>query len=364
MYNKEIFIVECLGLNEIIEFQKFLFSLGLSWYDDSKEIRLLDENYVIIVVFIKENIFTYSDSIDIIETLKDQFQLNKIDNKIYKLEDKNIIKNIIKNNSNKIPTYKAKTLIIEKLNIDEIEYFKKYINLPIIISKSESFDINKKNIKLIFDYLIKNNLIGLNEIIIVDDIIDDIIFSMYEKNIDYYIRLFKYNNKLDYSYGSMNLFDVYVIDYKIIYSINDIKNGTLDKIFGIQTIPTYKPKTLIREDINDMLENFVIKVENNDENIKIQTLLFKYGHQWVTQRKSIFYFSIYPVYIFVYIKNKNTLSYLGDNNLDYINIYLYNDNKVYKPVFTIYDYWNIELILKNKKITPIPSYKPKKLMFE
>jgi hypothetical protein len=196
--------------------------------------------------------FQWLDSKSNDELNKYLFKSNNVYKPIYELKDINFFLKSVKNNNivEIRPNYNPKKLIYENINTDEIDYssidyFKKYNSLIIKIEHNNNNEINEKNINYVMKYLNNNKLIQFFNYLNIPEI--DLYIKHFNRMLnilsieDLYIRIGSYS----WTYTS----SVDLLNFNKIYTIEDIKNGVIDKIYGINIKPNYNPKKLVSEQL-------------------------------------------------------------------------------------------------------------------
>jgi hypothetical protein len=176
-----------------------------------------------------------------------------------------------------------------------------------------------------------------------------------------------FNNKIfNHIFLELNWPNKYVIIYSIgspnnINNIFKVDNSNINSIKNfLLKPPSYLPKHFIKEGSslnNEPITYYIIKVDNEKDNISIQTELLKNGFTWIDgDNKICDLFSEKPVYLFCYSNKKISYSnYL--NKKDLIEII---NNSVNKKLIDIITFWKFLPLITNKK----PDYSPKKLIKE
>lgn len=224
-------------------------------------------------------------------------------------------------------------IIIKVDNVSDVISFENIINKYRQITKS-----HQNNIKLYPNYLLFN------------------IES------DRYLFL----SNLDTSYETLNelvISDTYYKPYKVIFDV------TPNNLFRIKEIlntgkdiikPTYKSKTIIKENLNYKYNGWVVFKTNND--YEKEYVLNSLDHSYID-----LYYTRYPNYIFYNFINKHIINFDYYNDKDVINFInsinpgLDDTSKVYTipQIFNYKDVLNIESIRLIGDI--IPNYKPREI---
>jgi hypothetical protein len=276
---------------------------------------------------------------------------------IFNITQLDEVKNLLTYNIRNV-NYKPKQLIRESINNSVIDYFKEHDYIIIKIDV-KTIELAKKEIIELINSLNKF-------MIITDTSLQTMLFTIRQEYFDYdyavfYIKIWLSNNEFKYEWS---ICDIVSLEDEYLFTINDLRSGIIENILNIgRNTPkiTYEPRKLIREKKTDYY--FIIfKVENDEENEKIQKYLFSCNYNWYDKNFGILKpLNSYPFYIFVNIFN-NRLSFLDDT--EEVNNYLKNDNRMYKTLFDFSTISNFKHLIENIFLINAPNYLPKKLIKE
>jgi hypothetical protein len=250
-------------------------------------------------------------------------------------------------------------------------YFKKYNCITIYIPYDEhkSTDILKKELTELLTLASDYNFIKKNEIKeFINNFLNTYIYDenndIFNYSIDKIIRLVYFNNASYFYYSIFK--DLEIIDkmydykYDRLYTIEDFYNGNLESIFKYGIIqPNYKSKKLIREQKENEYNEIIFKVENYNENTIIQNFLFDNGYSWEISGQNISNYVSSPMYLFADYTTKY-IYHLKTNPERFIRI----DPKIYGEIYNISNYLDSINFLQTGDIKKLPTYKPKKLIYE
>lgn len=157
----------------------------------------------------------------------------------------------------------------------------------------------------------------------------------------------------------------------IIFKANDVHYLNTILKYGNIT-PEYKPRKISRtlEGVNYDFDNkyqydiIVIHIDNMEDMIRIQKLMFKYNIYWGGGTQSIVDINTYlnlDLCIFLSgIPSENKAPCILFGSLNNIKEY-YKDFKTENNIYTIEDYKKIENILRYGSKIGVPSYKPRRI---
>ena len=157
-----------------------------------------------------------------------------------------------------------------------------------------------------------------------------------------------------------------------VFDYNESKN-TLQLLKYGKLQPSYKPRKIIRESVEDNLfKSVAFRIDNREEGIIAQENLFNFGFEWQSNSSPyhIKDFTSYnfPVHIFANNKTDKSISFLMDYEKDEeVSKYLgrcnqIQDRRAIEHVFSYDDTINVLQLLKYGKLQP--SYKPRKIIRE
>ena len=254
----------------------------------------------------------------------------------------NVSWEMLTKNIPKVPNYKPKKRLLESLDIDKSEYFRKYNTIIFSVLEGVNFDEIRVfiwEVRKLIDIDVSSTIRFLNR--------------MADDGDDHYFRITKNKDGFDTSYGSLMNLENQTIERKLTYSklytFDEIKTNIRNIIIGK---PNYTPKRKrLLESVNRRYQTINIEIPNEEESKRYQELLFNNNIYWCDGQNTYFDVGVYPIWFTVdFIENYITIYYEKDSAESEGNIISY------------LDYSNITSIIKYGDITP--SYKPKKFLKE